>query len=36
MLRLGLKMNFIEFIAGFPFLYFKKIFSKLESEFSIL
>jgi len=36
MLRLGLKINFIEFITGSSFLYFKKIFNKFESKLSIL
>ena len=35
-LRLGLYINFIEFITGSPFLYFKKTFNKLESIVSIL
>jgi hypothetical protein len=35
-LRLGLKINLIEFITGFPLLYFKKIFNKFEFKLSIL
>jgi hypothetical protein len=36
MQRLGLKINLIEFITGFLFLYFKKIFNKFAFELETL